>query len=113
MDLLAKSDLVFVDDISSAQIGDKVELLIENNKIIIAFVVSLLFPVTMLVVGIIIGNSTFVSQMRFFDNLSVVTRQAIFGGVLFIIAAFCAYKFDKKFRAKIKVTRIVGKTNEK
>ncbi|MCK5847642.1 MAG: SoxR reducing system RseC family protein [Caldisericia bacterium] len=90
------NDLVFVDDISFAQIGDTVELLIENTKIIIAVVVSLLFPVFMLVFGIILGNGD-------------ITKQAIYGGVLFLVAVVCAYSFDKKFKAKIKVIRIVEK----
>ena len=74
--------------------------MIENKKIIIAVVVSLLFPLFMLLIGIIIGNGN-------------ITKQAIYGGVLFIIAVFCAYRFDKRFKAKIKVTRIVEKINEK
>jgi positive regulator of sigma E activity len=98
-----KTDLVFVDDISFAQIGDKVELLIENKKIITAIAVSLLFPVFMLVIGIIIGNS----NNGNITKQAVIIKQAIYGGVLFIIAVFCAYRFDKKFKAKIKVTRIV------
>jgi positive regulator of sigma E activity len=95
-----KTSLVFVDDMLDAQEGDMVELYIQNGSFLVATMISLLFPLIMLVIGILLGQG-------------VLYKQFIFGSAFFLIAVGVAYIYDKRFKASIRVSSIIERYYEK
>ncbi|MDD4029002.1 MAG: SoxR reducing system RseC family protein [Caldisericia bacterium] len=95
-----KPNLVFVDEMLDAQEGDLVELYIQNGSFLFATMISLLFPLLMLVIGILLGRG-------------VLYKQFIFGSAFFLIAVAIAYLLDKRFKASIQVSHIIERCYEK
>lgn len=94
-----KKDLVYVDDLQFAKPGDRVQIQIENQKFLIATLVSLIFPLCMMVVGIILGK----------DDL---LWQFIYGTLFLLVGIGIAIWVDRKFKAKIKVHQIIERCYE-
>ncbi len=95
-----KPSLVFVDDLNDASVGDMVELHIKNSSFLVATAISLLFPLLMLVLGILLGQG-------------IPSRQMIFGGIFLTVAIGVAFYWDKHFKASIRVSQIIERCYEK
>ncbi len=94
-----KPSLVFVDDVNNASVGDMVELHIKNSSFLVATTVSLIFPLVMLVLGILLGQG-------------IPSRQLLFGGIFLAIAVVFAIYWDKHFKASIRVSQIIERCYE-
>jgi positive regulator of sigma E activity len=75
-----------------------VEVFSDASKYTIAVGVTFILPIVMLLFGIWLGNGNEI-------------RSLILGGLLFAFSLIFAYIFDKSFKAKVKITKVIERND--
>jgi positive regulator of sigma E activity len=75
-----------------------VEVFSDATKYNIAVVVTFILPIVMLLLGIWIGNGNEIKSL-------------LLGGLLFAFSLIFAYIFDKSFKAKVKITKVIERND--
>lgn len=84
------SEIVFV--------GDVVEIYTETSKYNVAVFVTFILPLIMLFIGIALGKGN-------------ETKSLIWGLILFAFSLIFAYIFDKSFKAKVIVSKVIERND--
>jgi positive regulator of sigma E activity len=75
-----------------------VEVLADNTKYTIAVLVTFVLPIIMLLIGIWLGQGNEIKSL-------------LLGGLLFAFSLIFAYIFDKSFKAKVKITKVIERND--
>jgi len=74
--------------------NDVVEIYIENYKLFISTFVTFILPLILLIFGLFLGRGNEIKSL-------------LFGGIFVAIALIFAYIFDKYFKAKVTITKVM------
>ena len=80
------------------EVGKWVEVFSDTSKYTIAVFVTFILPMIMLFIGIWLGNGS-------------EKKSLLFGGILFAFSLIFAYIFDKSFKAKVKITKVIERND--
>jgi positive regulator of sigma E activity len=78
--------------------GQWVEVIADNVKYTLAVLITFVLPLIMLFIGIGLGGGNEVKSL-------------ILGGLLFAFSLIFAYIFDKSFKAKVKITKVIERND--
>lgn len=78
--------------------GQWVEVVADNAKYTLAVLITFVLPLVMLFIGIGLGGGNEVKSL-------------ILGGLLFAFSLIFAYIFDKSFKAKVKITKVIERND--
>lgn len=88
-------DLILKEEL---KLGQWVEVFSDTSKYTIAVVVTFILPVVMLLIGIWLGRESEIKSL-------------ILGGILFAFSLIFAYIFDKSFKAKVKIMKVIERND--
>jgi positive regulator of sigma E activity len=79
-------------------VGKWVEVYSDATHYTVAVIVTFILPIIMLLIGIWLGNGNEIKSL-------------ILGSILFAFSLIFAYIFDKSFKAKVKVTKMIERND--
>lgn len=82
--------------------GIWVEVFSDNIKYSIAVTITFILPIIMLLFGIWLGTRV---------GMKNEIMSLILGGILFAFSLIFAYIFDKSFKAKVKITKVIERND--
>jgi len=93
-----KNKFLLADFTEKVQVGDVVIIYTETYKYNLAVFVTFILPLIMLFIGIAIGRG---NEMK----------SLIWGGILFAFSLIFAYIFDKSFKAKVIISKVIERND--
>jgi len=89
-----KNKLLLADATIPVKENDVVEIFVENYKFFISTFVTFILPLILFILGLFLGRGNEIKSL-------------LFGGIFVAFALIFAYIFDKHFKAKVTIERVL------
>lgn len=89
-----KNRLFLADTAISVKENDVVEIYVENYKFFISTFITFIMPLILLILGLFLGRGSEIKSL-------------LFGGIFVAFALIFAYIFDKHFKAKVTIAKVL------